>query len=177
MRNGGRWRDGCNLWRVMTHTQSNPAGLFQPGIMLPAQLLANARVSASTMPEMRLLLAVLEEATVTFQRHVTSRHRRGQRLFREAEQWILADDPFWLCSFRNVCEALGFDAESLRRRLLAWRDRQRSGGTPSVPYRHPFRRLSGSRTRAIGRPIGLRDRLVRELRRLACDSAHGKPWA
>jgi hypothetical protein len=149
-------------WLVMRHDHSSPIGLFQPGVILPAQLLASVGANASTMPETRLLLAVLEEAAVTFQRNVGSTHRRGQRLFREAEEWILADDPSWPCSFHNVCEALGFDVQCLRRGFLAWRDRQRSCGTPPVRYRHPFRRLSGSRTRAIGRPIGLRGRPVRE---------------
>lgn len=142
--------------------QSNAALAFEPEAILPAQLLGNGRMDASAMPEKRLLLAVLEEAVVTFQRYVTSSRRRGQRLFREAEEWILSDDVSWPCSFRNVCDTLGFDVEYLREGLLRWRDRQRSGLVPQTPYRHPFRRLSGSRTRAIGRPIGLGDRMVRE---------------
>jgi hypothetical protein len=43
----------------------------------------------------------------------------------------------------------------VREGLRRWRDQQRAGGAALVPHRHPFRRLSGSRTRAIGRPIGL----------------------
>ncbi len=107
------------------------------------------------MPEKRLLLAVLEEAVITFQRYTTSTRRRGQRLFREAEAWIVSDDVCWACSFENVCDVLGFDSQYLRQGLLAWRDRQRRTKTAPAPYRHPFRRLSGSRTRAIGRPIGI----------------------
>jgi hypothetical protein len=142
--------------------QSNAALALEPEAILPAQLLANGRMDASAVPEKRLLLAVLEEAVVTFQRYVTSSRRRGQRLFRESEEWIVSDDMSWPCSFRNVCDVLGFDVDYLRQGLLRWRDRQRSGVVPATPYRHPFRRLSGSRTRAIGRPIGLGDRLVRE---------------
>lgn len=142
--------------------QSNAALAFEPEAILPDQLLSNGRVDASSMPEKRLLLAVLEEAVVTFQRYVTSPRRRGQRLFREAEEWIVSDDVSWACSFRNVCDVLGFNVEYLRQGLLRWRDQHRSELVPASPYRHPFRRLSGSRTRAIGRPIGLGDRMGRE---------------
>jgi hypothetical protein len=129
--------------------------VLEPETVLPEQLIGTGRFDASGMPEKRLLLAVLEDAVITFQRYVTSTRRRGQRLFGEAEAWIVSEDVSWTCSFRNVCDALGFDSCYLRQGLLAWRDRQRRENAPPRPYRHPFRRLSGSRTRAIGRPIGL----------------------
>jgi hypothetical protein len=128
---------------------------LEPDTILPAQLVGTCRLTASTMPERRLFLAVLEDAVITFQRYVTSTRRRGQRLFRETEEWIVSDDVYSACSFQNVCDVLGFDSQYLRQGLLAWRDRQRSANTEPAPYRHSFRRLSGSRTRTIGRPIGL----------------------
>jgi hypothetical protein len=128
---------------------------LEPDAILPAQLIGSYRLDASAIPEKRLLLAVLEEAVITFQRYTTSTQRRGQRLFKEAEEWIVSDDVRCACSFQNVCDALGFDSQYLRLGLLAWRDRQRAANTAPAPHRHPFRRLSGSRTRAIGRPIGL----------------------
>ena len=63
--------------------RSNAAIAFEPEAILPGQLLGNGRLDSSAMPEKRLLLAVLEEAVVTFQRYVNSPRRRGQRLFRE----------------------------------------------------------------------------------------------
>ncbi len=128
---------------------------LEPATVLPIQLYANLPPDASIVPEKRLLLAVLEEAVVTFQRHAVDQGRRGRRLFREAEEWVGSDDICWPCSFRNICDVLGLDAGYLRQGLRRWRDRQRDGGGLHVPHRHPFRRLSGSRTRAIGRPIGL----------------------
>lgn len=128
---------------------------FEPAPVLPAQLFGNAEPDSAIMPEKRLLLAVLEEAVITYQRHVADEGRRGRRLFREAEEWMGSDDARWPCSFRNICEALGFDPAYIRRGLRLWRDRQHENGGPHLPHRHPFRRLSGSRTRAIGRPIGL----------------------
>jgi hypothetical protein len=128
---------------------------LEPDAILSVQLTGSRRFDASAMPEKRLLLAVLEDAVITFQRYTTSTQRRGQRLFREAEAWIVSDDVRWTCSFQNVCDVLGFDSEYLRQGLLAWRDRQRGANTVPTPYRHTFRRLSVSRARAIGCAIGL----------------------
>ncbi len=58
---------------------------LEPAMVLPAQVFGFA-LDASLVPEKRLLLAVLEEAVVTFQRYATEQGRRGRRLFREAEE-------------------------------------------------------------------------------------------
>ena len=50
--------------------------------------------------------------------------RRGRRLFREAEEWIMRDDLTWLCSFVNICHVLGVDPDYLREGLRRWRDEQ-----------------------------------------------------
>lgn len=128
---------------------------LEPATVLPIQLYGNPAPDASIVPEKRLLLAVLEEAVVTFQRYSTDPGRRGRRLFREADEWVCSDDLCWPCSFRNICDVLGLDPAYVRQGLRRWRDVQRASGATHVPHRHPFRRLSGSRTRAIGRPIGL----------------------
>src|SRR4029453_7058120 len=153
-----------------------PAALiaFEPDTVLPAQLLGSYRLDASAMPERRLFLAVLEDAGITFQRYATSARRRGQRLFRETEEWIVSDDTCSACSFQNVCDVLGFDSQYLRQGLLAWRDRERSVNAVPVPYRHPFRRLSGSPTRAIGRPLRVGDP-DRARRRRRGGSPRGRP--
>jgi hypothetical protein len=128
---------------------------LEPGMVLPAQIFGKPGLDASLVPEKRLLLAVLEEAVVTFQRYATEHGRRGRRLFREAEEWMGSEELCWPCSFRNICDALGLDPGYLRQGLRRWRDEQEANPGLYTPHRHPFRRLSGSRTRAIGRPIGL----------------------
>jgi hypothetical protein len=128
---------------------------LEPATVLPAQILGPLGLDASLVPEKRLLLAVLEEAVVTFQRYATEQGRRGRRLFREAEEWMGSEELCWPCSFRNICDVLGLDPGYLRQGLRRWRDSQQANPGLCTPHRHPFRRLSGSRTRAIGRPIGL----------------------
>jgi len=128
---------------------------LEPATVLPVQLYANLAPDASIVPEKRLLLAILEEAVVTFQRYSADTGRRGRRLFREADEWVCSEDMCWPCSFRNICDVLGLDPSYVRQGLRRWRAGQRADGGEHVPHRQPFRRLSGSRTRAIGRPIGL----------------------
>jgi hypothetical protein len=72
-------------------------------------------------PECRLLWAVLENAVEAYMKNAVATGRRGQRLFREAEEWIMQDDPTWLCSFVSICHILGLDPGYLRRGLRRWR--------------------------------------------------------
>ena len=83
---------------------------LEPATVLPIQLFGRLGPDASVVPEKRLLLAVLEEAVVTFQRYVTDTGRRGRRLFREAEEWVGSEQGDWPCSFHNICDSLGLDA-------------------------------------------------------------------
>ncbi|MEO6027768.1 MAG: hypothetical protein ABIR79_12960 [Candidatus Binatia bacterium] len=107
---------------------SNPALLHRLGDhqwndsypLLPEQFAETARALEVAEPERRLLLAVLCDAIVVFQRHVVGTAGSPIRP-NEAERWILSDDRRWLYSFVNVCEALGFAHEPLRRALLGWR--------------------------------------------------------
>jgi hypothetical protein len=79
-----------------------------------------------TQPEYHLLWAVLREGIETYMKYTTVTNRRGQRLFKEAEKWILDDDPTWLCSFISICHVLGLEPEYLRTGLQRWRAGQRS---------------------------------------------------
>jgi hypothetical protein len=75
-------------------------------------------------PECRLLWAVLVDGIETYMKYAFDTRRRGQRLFREAEEWIMHDDPMWLCSFVNICHILGLDSDYLRQGLQRWRAKQ-----------------------------------------------------
>jgi hypothetical protein len=128
---------------------------FEPGTLLPSQWHRNVVADSSHAPEKRLLLAILEEAVATLQRYVLDDGRRGRRLYREAEKWVLSDDLSWPCTFRSICDALGIDPVYLRRGVMRWSDRRRANPCEGGRNRYAFRRLGGSRTRAIGRPLGV----------------------
>ena len=71
-------------------------------------------------PECRLLWAVLEDAVDVYMKNATASGRRGKRLFKEAEEWIMQDDPTWLYSFISICHVLGLDPGYLRLGLQRW---------------------------------------------------------
>jgi hypothetical protein len=77
-----------------------------------------------TQPACHLLWAVLENGLQEYMKYATATSRRGKRLFREAEEWIMHDDPTWLCSFISICHVLGLDPDYLRTGLRCWREQQ-----------------------------------------------------
>jgi hypothetical protein len=87
---------------------------------------AEVRERIRSQPECQLLWAVLEETLGTYMKYASATGRRGQRLFKEAEQWIFQDDYRWLCSFRNICHILELEPEYIRTGLTRWREAQQA---------------------------------------------------
>jgi hypothetical protein len=69
-------------------------------------------------PEKLLMLAVLEDAVMYIEKSGSPPKGQGSRQLRETIEWIAMDDNDWLFSFNNICDALGFDATSLRLALI-----------------------------------------------------------
>lgn len=97
---------------MITSSTLIPPALLSPEVM--------ARIHRQ--PECQLLWAILEEAVGTYIKYTTAKSQRGQRLFREANDWIMQDDYTWLCSFVNICHILGVDPDYLRTGLQRWRE-------------------------------------------------------
>jgi hypothetical protein len=129
----------------------SPASGFEPETILPSQLLDTSHLGAARQPEKRLMLAVLEDAIATFQRTVSATTRAARREFDEVRMWLASDETAWPYAFLNVCHVLGFDPAYLRAGLARWLERGRAlpVGEKVVPIRFAFRRISGSRTRAV----------------------------
>ncbi len=127
-----------------------------PELLLPSQFSTGVRHDASVRPEMRLMLAVLEEAVADFQRHVVATGRDARRCFREAQAWFDSNTVGWPYSFTNICQALGLDAGYVRVGLRRWRDAQRARALRGEPViRIQLRRVAGIRSKATGRaPVG-----------------------
>jgi len=134
------------------------ASLFGPEVMLPSQFSEQAGLKQSDRGEKRLMLAVLEEAVATFQRHAGTKTRHGQRVFREAEEWIESTDDSWPFAFENICHALDIEPEFLRRGLRTWKEAQlKASSSGARVYRFPFRRVNGRRSSISLRGHGLRE--------------------
>jgi hypothetical protein len=88
--------------------------------------------------EQRLMLAMLADAINVYQQGVLSRNTRKRLLFIDAERWITASaKSCHAFSFDTVCDALGINPGSLRRRMMAWkhqlrRDLEPRAGTPHL---------------------------------------------
>ncbi len=111
------------------------ASLFQPDTLLPAQYFETYRRKAPLEPEKRLMLAVLEDAVACFQKHVFARDGKGKAIFREAEEWILAQNSDWLFSFENICEVLGIDPRYARQGLMRWKEKALARRPAAKVYR------------------------------------------
>ncbi len=131
------------------------ARLFEPDLITPEQHRDRVQMERTDQPEIRLMLAVMEDAVATYQRYASEPGRRNRRLFEEAESWINSTDTTWPYSFENICAALRFEPETLRKGLQSWRTQRDEGGRDM--YRFPFRRVNGKR-----HSISLRDRTMRK---------------
>ena len=99
-------------------------GLFEPDTLLPVQYFEAMRRKHLLEGEKRLILSVLEDAIECFMKCIDSPTNKGQRLFRDAEEWINLEDKKWVFSFDNVCEMLDIHPAYLRRGLSAWKERK-----------------------------------------------------
>jgi len=99
-------------------------GLFEPDTLLPIQYFEAMRRKHLLEGEKRLVLSVLEDAVECYMKCIDSATNKGQRLFRDAEEWINLEDKKWVFSFDNVCEMLDVNPEYLRRGLRDWKSRK-----------------------------------------------------
>lgn len=89
-------------------------------------------------PEVALHLAVLENGIEYYCRYLDDKSRRGQRLFREAEEWFFASEGDWYFSFENVCAVLSINPGYVRRGLRRY---VRDHATPSSDVRSRKQRV------------------------------------
>src|SRR6202048_2951827 len=98
--------------------------LFEPDTLLPIQYFEAMRRKHLLEGEKRLILSVLEDAIECFMKCIDSPTNKGQRLFREADEWIFLEDKRWVFSFDNVADMLDINPEYMRRGLREWKQRK-----------------------------------------------------
>ena len=92
--------------------------LFQMDPVLPAQFQDTFQRKTYLQPEKTLMLAVLEDAIMCFQRYAGARNGKTRQMFREAEGWILEKDSRWFFSFEQICASLGLEPAYVRHGLI-----------------------------------------------------------
>lgn len=139
-----------------TVLEGNVERLFAPDLITAEQHRDRVRPEASDRPEIRLMLAVMEDAVASIQRFATCPTASSRREFDEAVEWVESTDRSWPYSFENVCGALSLEPETVRRGLRPWREGKAASGPGLESYRFPFRRVNGKR-----HSISIRDRSAR----------------
>src|SRR5262249_5663065 len=99
--------------------------LFEPDTLLPIQYFEAMRKKHLLEGEKRLILSVLEDAIECFMKCIEASTNKGQRLFRDAEEWINHEDKRWVFSFDNVCDMLDINPAYMRSGLRRWKDNRR----------------------------------------------------
>jgi hypothetical protein len=93
--------------------------LSEPDILASQQYFDQE--TSGSQPERSLMFAVLLNAVECFQKYLLFFDEYSNRLFKEAENWILDNDREWIFSFINICHALAIDPHYLRHGLLHWK--------------------------------------------------------
>jgi hypothetical protein len=112
-----------------------------PQSLLPDQYFSGEVRIPGLDGERRLMLAVLEDAVLICQRNALARTPDKRQEFRDAREWIEAEDATWPFSFVNICSVLGIDAEYVRAGLQARTSRagkRRRVAEPLIPTIMPL---------------------------------------
>jgi hypothetical protein len=115
--------NGDKMQEKETLDERLPA-LFEPDTLLPIQYFEAMRRKHLLEGEKRLILSVLEDAIECFMKCIDASTSKGQRLFREADEWIAHEDKRWVFSFDNVCDMLDINPEYMRTGLRKWKEKR-----------------------------------------------------
>ena len=124
--------------------------MIEPDTIRPSQFFQRGIAT----PETRLLLAVLEEALNTRQRHLATTDPRSRAVLAEVEAWFRSDDVAPLCSFVVICNTLEIEPTWMRARLGLSGSARRPPATTRASRRFSHRRVGGMRHRVNGRAAG-----------------------
>jgi hypothetical protein len=116
-----RTDQGDKMQEKETLDERLPA-LFEPDTLLPVQYFEAMRRKHLLEGEKRLILSVLEDAIECFMKCIDASTNKGQRLFREADEWINHEDKRWVFSFDNVCDMLDINPEYMRSGMKRWKE-------------------------------------------------------
>jgi hypothetical protein len=100
--------------------------MLEPDTLSSHQYFDQWRGAGHLQPELRLMLAVLQEAVDCYQENVFLRGRKQEELFKDAEKWFFEEVHEWPFSFVNICEAVGIHPQYLRNGLSRWKHKARA---------------------------------------------------
>ncbi len=114
--------------------------MFEPDVLLPVQYFEALRPRFPLESEKRLMCAILADAVECYQKYCAAPGDKAVEKFDEVERWIMERDEEWFCSFDNICDTLGIDAQYLRCGLADWKERQ----LPPRPAANDYERMTAT---------------------------------
>lgn len=112
--------DAADRSREAGYTEYGAGVVFDDDVSDSAEYLETIRRKVALEPERHLMLAVLEDTIVCYQKNLYARTSKKRAEFAEAEAWIMNQDDKALFSFESICHTLGIEPGYLRRGLAEW---------------------------------------------------------
>jgi hypothetical protein len=103
------------------------SSLFQVDSLAAQQFHDTYRRKIPQQPEIRLLLAVLEDAINCYQDNILAVNKKRVQLYKEAEDWFMSDDASWIFSFESICSLLNLEPNYFRQGLYRWTAKHKAG--------------------------------------------------
>lgn len=101
--------------------------LFQVDSLAAQQYHDTYRRKIPQQPEIRLMLAVLEDAINCYQDNIFALNKKRIQLYKEAEEWFMSDDASWIFSFESICSLLNLEPNYFRQGLYRWTAKHKAG--------------------------------------------------
>jgi hypothetical protein len=99
--------------------------LFQVDTLAAQQYHDTYRRKIPQQPEIRLMLAVLEDAINCYQDNIFAINKKRIQLYKEAEDWFMSEDASWIFSFVSICSLLNLEPGYFRQGLYRWAAKQK----------------------------------------------------
>ena len=108
------------------------------------ELVGGTRDGGVGGPERALMRALLQDAVLCLVGEAAPAKERA-RLADDARYWVRSRSREWVFAFANVCDVLGIDADSARRKLLEMADGGCGGRRDETAQRQLLRGVRGLR--------------------------------
>jgi hypothetical protein len=96
------------------------SSLFQVDTLAAQQYHDTYRRKIPQQSEIRLMLAVLEDAINCYQDNIFAVNKKRIQLFKEAEEWFMNEDASWIFSFVSICSILNLEPDYFRVGIKRW---------------------------------------------------------
>jgi hypothetical protein len=112
-------------------------------VPLPAQIPNRRNRATALEPLRRLMVAVLVDAIRCVQTRFSARQPVRRQEYTDARSWIFSGDDRAVFSFKTICDALEIDPNAIRKYVLQWEKKRRSGEQAQlIICRQSYRRRS-----------------------------------